>query len=200
MNHVDVAELHYIAPVSNLSSILKLGLLCHEDVTKLAHRSVAMAEIQERRAKIVIPNGLPLHQYVNLYFHARNPMLSRLRAYHGDLCVLRIDPAVLDIPNVVISSQNASSNYVRFYSSPDGLAYLDKDLVYAESWVHEDQIEEWRHKSIKCAEVLIPNKLDSVYIKGAYTSNQATKEQAEVVLEAAGLSLDISVLKDLFFS
>lgn len=179
--------------------MLELGLLCHEEASKLPHRSVAMAEIQERRSTKVVPNGLPLHLYVNLYFHARNPMLSKLRGHHADLCVLRIDPAVLDHPNVVITSQNASSNYVRFYSSPDGLAYLDKDLIYAESWVHEDQIEEWRHKSIKCAEVLVPNKLDSVYIKGAYVSNQITKEQAQASLEAAKIDLELTIQRDLFF-
>lgn len=199
MNRADVLELHYIAPVSNLKSMLELGLLCHEQASKLPHRSVAMAEIQERRSAKVVPNGLPLHLYVNLYFHARNPMLSKLRGHHADLCILRIDPAVLDHPNVVITSQNASSNYVRFYSSPDGLAYLDKDLVYAESWVHEDQIEEWRHKSIKCAEVLVPNKLDSVYIKGAYVSNQITKEQAQASLETDKIDLELTIQKELFF-
>lgn len=199
MNRTDVSELHYIAPVSNLASILKVGLLCHEGASKLPHRSVAMAAIQERRSNKVVPNGLPLHQYVNLYFHARNPMLSRLRDYHAELCILRIAPDVLSIPNVVITSQNASSNYVRFYPSPDGLEFLDKDLVYAESWLHEDQIEEWRHKSIKCAEVLIPNKLDSVYIMGAYVSNQTTKEQAETTLKAVGLNLDIIIDRNLFF-
>lgn len=199
MNRADVLELHYIAPVSNLKSILKLGLLCHKEASKLAHRSVAMAEMQARRSTKVVPNGLPIHSYVNLYFHARNPMLSKLRAYHAELCVLRIDPAVLDHPNVVITSQNVSSNYVRYYSSPDGLAYLDKDLVYAESWLHADQIEEWQHKSIKCAEVLVPNRLDSVYIKGAYVSNQITKEQAQASLEAAKIDLELTIQRDLFF-
>jgi hypothetical protein len=158
-----------------------------------------MAEMQARRSTKVVPNGLPIHSYVNLYFHARNPMLSKLRAYHAELCVLRIDPAVLDHPNVVITSQNVSSNYVRYYSSPDGLAYLDKDLVYAESWLHADQIEEWQHKSIKCAEVLVPNRLDSVYIKGAYVSNQITKEQAQASLEAAKIDLELTIQRDLFF-
>jgi hypothetical protein len=126
-------------------------------------------------------------------------MMSTRRGSHADLCILRIDPAVLDLPNVVISSQNASSDYVRFYSSPDGLTHLDKDLLYAESWLHADQIEEWRHKSIKCAEVLIPNKLDSVYIKGAYVSNETTKEQVQGLLEAAKLSLELTIQRNLFF-
>ena len=198
LDRTDIPELHYIAPVSNLPSILKLGLLCHEGVSKLPHRSVAMNEIQQRRSNKVVPNGFRLHQYVNLYFHARNPMLSRLRDHHAEICILRIAPDILSIPNVVITSQNASSNYVRFYPSPDGLAFLDKDLVYAESWIHEDQIDEWRHKSIKCAEVLIPNSLDSVYIMGAYVSNQTTEEQAETALQAVGLNLDIIVYRDLF--
>lgn len=199
MNRADIPELHFIAPVSSLISILKLGLLCHESASKVKHQSVAMPEIQARRSTKVVPNGLPLHHYANLYFHARNPMMSSRRGSHADLCVLRIDPSVLDLPHVVITSQNASSDYVRFYSSPEGLDYLDKDLIYAESWIHQDQIEEWRHKSIKCAEVLIPNKLDSEYIKGAYVSNQTTKEQIQTLLEDAKLNLELIIQKNLFF-
>jgi hypothetical protein len=34
----------------------------------------------------------------------------------------------------------------------------------------EDPIWEMEHKSIKCADVLVPDKIDSSYILGAYTS------------------------------
>jgi hypothetical protein len=195
-----VLELHYIAPISNLVSILQRGLICHELVSKIEHHSVALENIQTRRARKIVPNGLPLHSYVNLYFHARNPMLSRLRSQHNDLCVLRINSSVLDLPNVVITSQNASSDYVRFYPSPGGLDYLDKDMVFAESWIHDNQIDEWRHKSIKCAEVLVPKRIDSVYIIGGYVFNQITKERVEALLKNASLELEISVNSHLFFA
>jgi hypothetical protein len=126
-------------------------------------------------------------------------MLSRLRNLHPSLCVLRINPDVLDLPNVIITSQNASSDYVRFYPSPEGLAYLNRNLILAESWVHEDQIEEWQHKSIKCAEVLVPNRVDLVYIIGGYVSNLQTSNQIQRLLNDSGIHLDITINEHLFF-
>jgi hypothetical protein len=47
-----------------------------------------MPEIQRRRAGRVVPGGRSLHEYVNLYICARNPMLYLRRAMHAKLCVL----------------------------------------------------------------------------------------------------------------
>ena len=66
----ELEELHYITPLANLRSIIERGILSHQKAEKIVHRSVAMDEIQERRKKVVVPGGRPLHQYVNLYFHA----------------------------------------------------------------------------------------------------------------------------------
>jgi hypothetical protein len=62
------------------------------------HRSVAMAQIQDRTRLIRVPGGRPLHEYANLYICARNPMMFKRRSDHGALCVLRVSTAVLDLP------------------------------------------------------------------------------------------------------
>src|SRR5687768_12873759 len=74
-----VRELHYITPISNLPSIGRLGILSHEAADRLQAASIAMPEIQDIRATKRVPNGLRLHQYANLYFDARNPMMSARR-------------------------------------------------------------------------------------------------------------------------
>lgn len=199
MERNDLVEFHYITDISNLRSILELGLLSNTLAAKFPHHSVAAVDVQKRRSTKIVPGGMPLHNYVNLYFHARNPMLSLKRSIHTSLCVLRISPAILDLPNVIITSQNASSDYVRFFPSPAGLAYLSKNMVFAESWLHENQIEEWQHKSIKCAEVLVPNRIDSVYIIGGYVSNQQTLDDIQHLLIDAGLHLPTSIDEHLFF-
>ena len=102
MNRDDINELHYITPITNVPSILQHGLLSHSRSQKVVHRSVAMAEIQQRRSGKVVPGGRPLHDYVNLYFHARNPMLYKRKAQHQGLCVLRISPEVLDLSGAII--------------------------------------------------------------------------------------------------
>ena len=109
MRRDDLPELHYIAPIANLASIRQNGILSHKRASKVQHTSVAMREMQERREKVVVPGGRPLHEYVNLYVCARNKMLFKIKGKHAELCVLRITVDILDLPGVVVSDQNASS-------------------------------------------------------------------------------------------
>ena len=85
-----VTEFQCIMPMVNISSVLAHGVLSHDRASKLAHASVAMEAIQEKRDKKYVPGGLKLHQYANLYFHARNPMLFKRKDQVEDLCILRI--------------------------------------------------------------------------------------------------------------
>ncbi len=195
MTRDDVKELHYIAPIQNIPSILQHGLLSHNRAQKLPHQSVAMSEIQKRRESVKIPGGLPLHDYVNLYFHARNPMLYYLKAQHAQLCVLQISPDVLDLPDVVITDGNASSDYTLFLPSPGGLSFLSASGVFAERWTDPDPIVYLKKKRIKCAEVLVPHKIEVEYIIGAYVSCQASA----TALHTAGFTKPITVDPHLFF-
>ncbi|MBU0984404.1 MAG: DUF4433 domain-containing protein, partial [candidate division Zixibacteria bacterium] len=170
MDRSDLLELHYIVPLSNISSICELGILSHEKAARLEHESVAMDVIQQRREAKQIPNGLRLHQYVNLYINARNMMMYKRRGDHLKLAVIRVSPAVLDLPDVVIADRNAACDYVRFQASPGGLSHIDRSAVYARSWNHADPIEKISHGQIMCAEVLVPYKVDVAYLEGVYVS------------------------------
>ena len=160
-----------------------------------------MQEIQDRRDGIVIPNGRPLHEYVNLYFNPRNKMMWKVvfgfKIEHQTLCVLKVDPAILDLQGVVITDQNASSKYRRFLPSPSGLSSIDRDFVFAESWTHPgDQILEWRHGSAVCAEVLVPDRLAWDYVTGAYVSCT----EAKVKLSALIPEIHIAIKPNMFFA
>lgn len=75
MERHELEELHYIAPIANLESIISRGLLSHRRVSRLAaHQSIALADVQAKRAAKRVPGGRPLHEYVNLYICARNPI------------------------------------------------------------------------------------------------------------------------------
>ena len=196
MNRQDVKELHYITPIENVPSILKNGILCHKKASKVLHCSVASKEIQERRVQKEVPGTRKvIHDYANLYFHARNPMLFLRKGQHENLCVLRISTDVMDIKGTVITDANASGNYVRFYPSPDGLEQLDAAMVFARDWRDPDQIIYWQKKSAKNAEVLIPDCLPPKYVIGAYVSCQ----KSENALAACASGLEITVDPDLFF-
>lgn len=75
MDRQELKELHYITPIANVPSILEHGLPSHKRVQGIVHESVAMSGIQDRRRCKKVPHAQPLHDYVNLYFHARNHML-----------------------------------------------------------------------------------------------------------------------------
>jgi hypothetical protein len=123
MLHSDFDELHNIQHINNLPSLLENGILS-KDRSKLLkeHRSVALEVIQDRREKVIVPNtNRRLHSYANLYFNARNKMMSRLRNRDRELCVLRVNKQVLRYDGVVVADQNASSDYVRFGGGIDGL-------------------------------------------------------------------------------
>ncbi len=123
-------------------------------------------------------------------------MLFKIKDKHADLCVLRIDPSLLDLPGVVVADQNASSDYARFEPAPKGLQYIEKRLVYAHYWTHpENPIEEFRHGSIMCAEVLVPHRVEPCYIMGAYVSCS----EARSSIEKAGVSIAVAINSRLFF-
>jgi hypothetical protein len=162
---------------------------------KLPHSSVTMQPVQEKRDQKQVPSGVKLHQYANLYFHARNLMLFKRKEDVANLCVLRVSTEVLAVDGVVISDQNAASDYVRFLH-PRQWQTLDFDAIYAMDWRHpDDQIAYWRHSAKKCAEVLVPHRVGPQLIIGAHVVNEATK----IVLRGCGFRLPILVSPVLFF-
>src|SRR5437667_360913 len=128
-----VTEFQCIMPLENIPSVLKYGILSNDRAEKLQHRSVAMQDVQEKREQKYVPGGLKLHQYANLYFHARNPMLYKRKDEAGSLCVLRVSLEVLNVSGVVFADCNASSPYARFLS-PSQWTFLDFDSIYAMDW------------------------------------------------------------------
>ena len=196
MNRADVIELHYITAITNVPSMLQHGILSHNRAQQLPHISVAMAEIQDRRREKQIPGAGHLHDYVNLYFDAHNPMLSVRRTRNDEICVLRISSDVLDLGNVIVTDMNAARDAVRFYDVASGLAALDREKLFATFWLHQDDpIEEDRHKALKCAEVLVPDSVAPQRIRGAYVANSI----ALGALQALNLGLQVNVNVGMFF-
>jgi hypothetical protein len=195
MHRSQLPELHYIAATANLASILQHGILCNRKAKLLKPVSIAMTEIQDIRARKTVPGGLALHDYANLYMCARNPMLFKRRALHQDLSVVRVDTHVLDLAGVVITDGNAASNYCAFLPSPSGLSRIDYGLVFAESWIDPDLIQYYRKKNAKCAEVLVPQNVSSIYLLGVYVSG----DQSAAAVRAVTQDIDVVVDSHLFF-
>ena len=174
-------ELHCIMPIANLGSVMTRGILSYERAAKLPHHSVALQPVQDRRDQKQVPGGLKLHQYANLYFHARNPMMFKRQSEAPNLCVLRVSVEVLGLDGTVISDQNAASDYVRFLH-PRQWRLLDIEAIYAIDWRHPDnRAAYYRHRSQKCAEVLVPQCVEAQYISGAYVLDDAGKRRVDAL-------------------
>ena len=196
MTRAELRELGYIVPIDTVPSILQHGILSHSRAERVAHQSIALENVQDRRANVVVPGGRRLHEYANLYICAHNPMLLTRSGMHRDICVLRVDSAVVDLPNVVITDSNAASKYCRFRPAPAGLAIVDRERTFADWWNHPgDQIEQWRHSAQKCAEVLVPNLVPPRYIDGAYVSCEQSRQR----LNGLAPGLPIVINSNLFF-
>jgi hypothetical protein len=171
------------------------GILSYERASKVQHHSVALQPVQDKRDQRQVPGGLKLHQYANLYFHARNPMLFKRLAEAPNLCVLRVSTRVLELEGVVISDQNAASGYVRFLH-PRQWRLLDFDAIYAMDWRHPgNPAAYYRHSSQKCAEVLVPRHVETRFLTGAYVVDDAARNR----LTALGLALPVIANPVLFF-
>jgi hypothetical protein len=189
-----VREFQCIMPLENIPSVLRLGILSNERAAKVAHRSVALEVVQERRDSKQIPGGLKLHQYANLYFHARNPMLYKRKERAAEMCVLQVSTEVRHIKGVVITDRNASSDYVRFLH-PSQAELLDFDAIFAMDWRHTDQFAYFERKSKKCAEVLVPHVVEPRFLTGAY----AVDSRVASKLKEAGFDLPVKVDANMFF-
>jgi hypothetical protein len=196
MTRGDVTELHYITAIANVPSILRHGILSYNRAQQVAHHSVAMQGVQDRRMGKQIPGARSLHDYANLYFDAHNPMLSVRRARNNDICVLRVSSDVLDLGHVIVTDMNAARDAVRFYDVASGLAALDRDKLFARFWLHQDDpIEADRHKALKCAEVLVPDSVAPQFIRGAYVANGIALN----ALQALNLGLQMNINAGMFF-
>lgn len=183
-------------PIENIPSVLQHGILCHALAGALPHTSIAMEAAQEKRDQIELPDGRPLHEFANVYFHARNPMMYLRRSEAGSLCVLQVSPGILDIPGVWVSDGNAASrNYVKFHRPTEMASSLNFDLIFARWWVETFTPFGSERKHAKCAEALVPDEILPNYITGAYVIDLIRKQK----LEGKGFNMPITIDPDLFF-
>lgn len=199
MKREELRALQYISPIANIPSILEKGIFSNRKAKGLDHESCASEEIQARRERVIVPNGRALHDYVNLYFNARNPMMYLLKDGHRGLVVLAIDQKVLDLPGVVITDRNASRDYTLYKPSPEGLDTIEANLVFADDWTHPNYLDYDNHKGIMCSEVLVPDHVDKALIREAYVSCKQSYERLILLLGEGILETEIDIDGHLFF-
>lgn len=191
-----IKEFQCIMPIENIPTVLEHGIVCHTLAEVLPHESVAMESAQEKRAKIQLPDGRPLHDFANVYFHARNPMMYKRRPQAGRLCILQISKEILNIEGVWVSDGNATSaQYVKFCRPAEMDDHLNYEMIYAQRWTETYSPYGSERKHAKCAEALVPDEIAPKYITGAYVIDEIRKQQ----LADKGFNKPITIDADLFF-
>jgi hypothetical protein len=64
MTRAELHELGYIVPIATVPSILQHGILSNRRAERIVHDSIALQDVQDLRAKVKVPNGRALHEYV----------------------------------------------------------------------------------------------------------------------------------------
>jgi hypothetical protein len=161
-----IEYLYHMTDISNLNSIIKNGLLSHDEAYRkgLIKADISDPNVQDIRANEII-DEIPLHEYVPLYFSPRNPMLYRRKEDQDDIVILGIDSQILLEKNVIFSDGNAAARETRFYRGVEMLNQLPWDVIRAQYWtVFEDG------KRMKCAEILVyptvaPNRIKAIFCR-----------------------------------
>jgi hypothetical protein len=191
-----VKHLHYITPMTNLASIMEHGILSHKRAAVLNSHSIADEAVQDRRADKRVPGGLMLHDYVNMFFDARNSMMYRRLNHKLSLAVICIWPSVLDIESTVVTDGNAASPSTTFFPSPAGLDALDENFIYAESWDHSDPWEKHERKRRRSAEALVPHVVPPGYVMGCYVYSDAATAKCNELCS----TIKVKVNRNVFFA
>ncbi len=76
------------------------------------------------------------------------------------------------------------------------MAALDKNKIYATYWTNaNNQYDAWESKSIKCAEVLVPDKVEPEHVLGVYVANQTALK----AFKKLKIQLTVFIKSDIFF-
>ena len=184
-----------IMPLENIPSVIENGILSYYKAKLHKHTSVALQEVQNRREQVSIPNGGKLHSYANLYFCYNNPMMYKIKDDAENLCVLAISPEVLNFDGCIISDQNASKDFVKFYTPENGLKNIDFDIIFSKYWNDADYYQKIHKKAVKCAEILIPDCIPYEYVLRACVFDENAKQK----LLDYGFDKEIVISTDVFY-
>ena len=163
LSYFKLEGLFHFTHVDHIQSIFRHGLLSHENAHKqgLVQHDISSTEVQHRRSQLSI-GGMPVHNYVPLYFNPRNAMLFRIAQDFTmkNIVIFRLPCELMKQRGVWFTDGNAASTATMSFSNLNDLTKLDWDCLRAGYWT---DFEDGRRK--RMAEILIPDKISDSYIK-----------------------------------
>lgn len=191
-----IKEVYYTTHVNNLQSILEIGVQSRNRATRLNllhhENDISNPEVQALREKSIrSPHDNrthPLHDYVNFYPQPFNAMMATvIRSQPNiNLCVLRINNSILDIPGTLITNMNAACADVKIFKPSDWTLTPEEFEAVRSLSFNGDGIErdEPSYKAFKRArqfEVLVLDFVLPGYINGIFVPNERLKHDIEAI-------------------
>ncbi len=195
----EITYLEHMLHFKNLESVLSNGLLSHNEAYRreLIKEDISMSEVQDRRhQKRFTINGkqIGIHDLVSFYFNSRNPMLYRRRNVQPELLILLISADILDSNTnnsqfAIFSDGNAGSSATNFFVGKGNLINVDLNLIYSNSWNHDDADIKRENVRRMCSEALVYPSVSVSAIEKIICPNQIMYDLAEGVKTKLGNSV-----------
>lgn len=183
-----------INTLENLQSIFLRGLLSKNLIKRLgiSYFDLSDPNVQSTRDRVQIPHLRPLHDYANLYFNPRNPMLYRRiqDGYINEICIICVDKSVLDLPDTIVTDRNAAASLAVFDTPANMLKFLNFNRIFAEDWTIDPPL-----KKIVCAEVLVLKGIHPKYFKKIIVASPSVKMR----VDRLNLGVEVTVNPHYFF-
>ena len=189
-NRNNIQYLYRMIHHYTLDSTLKYGILSHNEANKRGLINpiydISNPDVQNRRHQI--------HDYVCLYFSPRNPMLYFHRNRQQDIIFLGVDFDIISEHGAGFTDGNAASYDTQFYWDIAQLNQLKWEILNAPFWGNYPD-----GKRIKCAEVLIPHKIDVQKIIKIFCYTEIQKESCKKIIFSNNIELCVEVDRSLYF-
>lgn len=192
MERTQIKELYYITHIDNVPSILKQGILSHEQITAqhIPYTPIYNKEIVANRHNITTSDGRNLWCFANVYFQPRNPMLYRVlhEKLPNDVAVLAVRNTILDRPDIFVSDGNAAHSSSEIFQ----VAELRKK-VFVQILRNTVNVDWWNEaggsKRKIMAECLVPDVISPDQIDSIYVAGRSTKDKLEAAIAPSSLPI-----------
>lgn len=186
-----ITGLYYITHIDNVPSILKHGILSHEQINaeKIQFTHIYNEEIVANRKEIQSPEGKSLWHYANLYFQSRNPMLYRVlhETPIDKVAIISVRPEILSRLDVYISTGNAAHSQSEILPSGKAqkiMSQIIKDTLLVDYWREQDG-----SKRKIMAECLVPIRVSPDQIQIIYVATHEAKTSLEAIISDSKISI-----------
>ncbi|OIR24955.1 DarT ssDNA thymidine ADP-ribosyltransferase family protein [Bathymodiolus thermophilus thioautotrophic gill symbiont] len=153
----------HMTHIDNLRTILKNGLLPHNNPYKKIDISNQSVNQKRNKIKAVYENNL--HDYVPFYFNCRNAMLYKTQKEFGkNIIILLFKKDIMLENGTVFTNKNAATKDVKFTNDIKDLLnndFINWDDVNAKSWNNDGNNLDKHLKQTMMAEILLLNGVDS---------------------------------------